>query len=175
MRKQKEIWKTILDYPAYEVSNLGRIRTKKTGRIRKTVTNKRTGYEMIMLCKNCSYTNHYVHRLVAQAFLINSNPDKYTDVDHIDGDRLNNNVLNLRYMSHGDNLCGRGKYVKYRNRSILQIDVESGAIVAVWSDYLQAGRALGIRPNEIAKVLDSEDTRHKSRRGYTFKFARNRK
>ena len=61
----KEIWKTIWNYPKYEVSNLGRVRCKKTQRIRKLTKNS-YGYLTVKL--------HYsgnpigVHRLVFEAF-----------------------------------------------------------------------------------------------------------
>lgn len=49
----------------------------------------------------CGKTN-YIHRLVAQTFI--PNPDNLTDVDHIDGDKDNNNVENLRWCTHKQNI-----------------------------------------------------------------------
>ena len=45
--------------------------------------------------------NHYVHRLVAETFI--PNPHMLSDVNHIDGDRYNNDVSNLEWLSHADN------------------------------------------------------------------------
>lgn len=49
---------------------------------------------------NCQET-HYVHRLVAQSFV--PNPDNKPEVNHIDGDRLNNNVSNLEWVTSSEN------------------------------------------------------------------------
>lgn len=43
-----------------------------------------------------------IHRLVAETYL--DNPNNLSDVDHIDGDRTNNHLSNLRWLSHGDNI-----------------------------------------------------------------------
>jgi hypothetical protein len=87
-----EQWKTIPDFPMYKVSNLGRVRRY---RLLDPCTNE---YRYVSLCVNSKKTNRYVHRLVAEAFL--PNPDKKKKVVHIDGDRNNNRVENLRWVSH---------------------------------------------------------------------------
>lgn len=55
----------------------------------------------------CGLTNHRkaarVHRIVAMAFIPNPNPEILTEVDHIDCDRENNHVSNLRWISSYDN------------------------------------------------------------------------
>lgn len=69
----------------------------------RSVTN--SGYYQVGLCIGGKARPRLVHRLVAETFL--ENPKNLRDVDHIDSDRLNNNVENLRFSSHSFN-CGRG-------------------------------------------------------------------
>lgn len=69
----------------------------------RSVTN--SGYYQVGICRNGKASPRLVHRLVAETFL--ENPKNLRDVDHIDSDRLNNNVENLRFTSHSFN-CARG-------------------------------------------------------------------
>ena len=97
----KEIWKDIEGFPGYQVSTLGRVRNKKTGHIRKLSTDV-VGYKSTTLyCENKPKTVR-VHTLVANAFL-GKRPRNY-DVNHIDGDKTNNNINNLEYCSRSDNV-----------------------------------------------------------------------
>lgn len=155
MNMKKETWKPVEGFNAYEVSNLGRVRNRKSKTIKKTVINKNTGYEMVMLFGKEKPVNCYVHRLVAEAFL--ANPDGCTDVDHIDNKRSNNIVTNLRWVMHRDNVAGRGKYFNYKNRRIKQICAYTGIVLAVWNDFVEAARNLGLKPYRIALVLDKSN------------------
>lgn len=98
-------WKTIPIEPDYEISETGiikRITPSKstyTGKILKPFIVKRgTGYKIVNLRKK----KYYVHRLVAITFL-GPIPIGY-EVDHIDGNSLNNNVINLKYSTHSENI-----------------------------------------------------------------------
>lgn len=95
-----EEYKPILDYPNYEVSNFGNVRIIKTGKILKPWLNK-TSYLMVRLSKNNQPVNKTIHRLVALAFL--PNPDNKPEVDHIDRNRTNNVVDNLRWVTISEN------------------------------------------------------------------------
>ena len=74
-----EVWAEIKDISPYEVSNTGKVRNSKTGRIMKTHINKK-GYESISLRKNKTYVTKRVHRLVADAFYDGNNDG--LDVNH---------------------------------------------------------------------------------------------
>src|SRR5574343_418846 len=102
-----EIWKDILNYEdQYQVSNLGNIRSKDRmvstkgnatrlvkGSVKKLCVNRK-GYAITALSKpNTKLWTVTVHQLVAQAFIPNF--VKGTEINHIDGDELNNAVSNL--------------------------------------------------------------------------------
>lgn len=97
----REEWKIIDEAPNYEVSNLGRIKTIKTGRIRKlTLTN--AGYVQIGLFQNGKIIYRLVHRLVAKAFI--PNPNNLNEVNHKDFNKQNNTVANLEWVDHRTNM-----------------------------------------------------------------------
>lgn len=96
-----EIWKDIKGYEKkYKISNLGNIRSYCTGKeiIRKQVFNKKLGYYAVCLGSN---NKQYVHRLLAQAFIPNQENKK--QVNHKDGNRANNDLSNLEWVTCSEN------------------------------------------------------------------------
>lgn len=103
-----EEWRKIKDYENYSVSSFGNVRNDKTERIRKTPLNS-SGYKTITLSKK--YTKAFlVHRLVGEHFLEPVEDLFKNEIDHIDGDILNNKVDNLRWISKIDNNRHKKKY-----------------------------------------------------------------
>lgn len=98
----KELWKNIRGYDDYYlVSNKGRVKSIKTGKIRKLFDNNQ-GYMILTLSKNGRKKGFSVHRLVAINFLrkrINRN-----SVNHKDGNQKNNNIRNLEWVTNSENL-----------------------------------------------------------------------
>lgn len=118
-----EIWKPIKDYEGlYEVSNFGRIRS--LDRMVYCRSNKlrlqkgkylqpcilKNGYLHVLLCKDGSSKSHYIHRLVAEAFIYNYS--KKTQIDHIDGNKLVNTVSNLKYCTPKENSNNPNRIIK---------------------------------------------------------------
>ncbi|CAL5981701.1 HNH_endonuclease [Hexamita inflata] len=99
-----EEYRDITGYPNYEVSNLGQVRNKTTGRILKP-RQRSDGYLLIGLYLNKIMKQHYIHRLVSKAFI--DNPDNYSEIDHCDCVKSNNNVWNLRWVSRSENCKNR--------------------------------------------------------------------
>ena len=96
--RHTEIWKEIPDYPDYKVSNFGNIMSKKFGDWKKINPSPDTrGYNCVSLTKNKKKSTILVHRLLAIAFI--PNPDNLPTVDHIDQNRSNNDLSNLRWAS----------------------------------------------------------------------------
>lgn len=71
----------------------------KTASGRHTFGSKHDGYRKVLTRERVKV---YVHRLVAEAFI--PNPDNLPEVNHIDGNRSNNAVHNLEWVSHADNM-----------------------------------------------------------------------
>ena len=100
----EEEYKLIDDYPKYSVSNLGNIRNDKTTRILKKNIND-NGYYIVDLCKNNKRKTFKVHRIIAEAFVLN--PENKPYVDHIDNNKLNNSINNLRWCTPSENQQNR--------------------------------------------------------------------
>lgn len=117
MDMRKEFWKEIPNFEGfYEASNLGRIRsmsrqikTRPHGRwylrtIKSTLLKEAEngfGYKVVGLCKKGVVRHYKVQRLIASAFI--PNPDKKSDTNHKSGDKGDNSVKNLEWVTRGEN------------------------------------------------------------------------
>lgn len=113
----EEIWKDIKGYEGlYQVSNLGRVksleRTKenhsKKQIVKETIkkpslTNK--GYFKLSLSKFGKKEYYHIHKLVAETFI--PNKENKPTVDHIDRNKTNNNVSNLRWATYKEQIKNR--------------------------------------------------------------------
>ena len=87
-------------YPDYLVYEDGRVFSKRRRKMLKPHPNPK-GYHHIRLCKDGNIKNFSVHRLVALHYI--PNPENKPQVDHIDRNKLNNHVSNLRWATQSDN------------------------------------------------------------------------
>lgn len=87
----------------YEVSNLGRVRKTKTGKLMKQYSNG-CGYLKVDFMNDGKKVKLYVHRLVAKAFVSNDDPTTKTYCNHLDENPLNNRADNLEWITLKDNL-----------------------------------------------------------------------
>lgn len=102
----EEIWKDIQDYEStYQVSNFGNI--KGCNGLRKP--DNSNGYSKLTLHLNSEKRKFYAHRLVAIHFI--PNPNNLPQVNHIDGDKFNNHVDNLEWVSRIENMCHANKNI----------------------------------------------------------------
>lgn len=189
----KEIWKDIKGYEGiYEVSNLGNFRSitrkdkfgrKFSGRYRKTQIDK-DGYLFITLWHNGKCKNCRAHRLVAEAFI--PNIDNKPIVNHIDGNKKNNNVLNFEWCTNSENdlhafkmglrmanKTGTGKFggLNGASKAIYMLDKDTEKIITRFDSLADAGRYLGRNPNKmshIAKVCRGE---RNTAYGYKWRYA----
>ena len=94
-----EQFKKIKNYENYSVSRNGKVINNTTGKELKH--SYHFGYSRVTLCCNGKNKRYRVHRLVAEAFI--PNPENKNMVDHIDNDRANNKVCNLRWATPSEN------------------------------------------------------------------------
>ena len=106
MEANREYWRAVSVFTNYEVSSVGRIRNSKTGRVLKLQPRK-DGYVGVQLSKDGKIKNLLTHRLVALAFIENSL--EKPDVDHIDRNKANNNIDNLRWSTTSENMMNSTK------------------------------------------------------------------
>lgn len=111
--EEMEIWKDIKGYEGYyQISNFGKVKSlKRMRRFRGglALINERimkpkihSGYYRIGLCKNNKIKTFNIHRLVALSFI--PNPYKKRTINHIDCNKANNNVNNLEWNTHKENI-----------------------------------------------------------------------
>lgn len=190
----EEIWKDIKGYEGrYEVSSLGNVRT-----VKRFVKNKNgmrlvkshilkshideKGYCKIFLRKEDSGKNivNYVHRLVAEAFI--SNPNDYPCIDHIDTNKSNNNVSNLRWVTHIMNMnnpltknkmSGRLINNEKRSKEVIQYSVD-GVFIKKWPSLNEVERVLGIKCGRISGCCNHKP-KHKTAGGYKWEYDDNKK
>lgn len=106
------------------------------------------GYLKVALCKNGQKLSHYVHRLVAAAYL--PNPNNYTDVNHRDENKQNNDVSNLEWCDHSYNMnygTRNEKIAKAISKSIRCIETD-----VIYKSIKEAGQQTGLNQSSISKA-----------------------
>lgn len=153
-----EEWRTIDEFPTYEVSNEGRVRNLSTGRILRQAEHPRTHLWMVPLQRHVRQHTRNVHRLVAAAFLFP--PEQGMVPVHLDGDRSNNRADNLdwRTLSQAREISSQN----LRERALDPRPVRAIEIDAVFDDSLAAARAIGgIEKHIIFAASNTDTTRYK--------------
>ncbi len=107
-----EEYKIIEGFENYLVSNFGNVRNNKTSKIIKPYLDDK-GYNKVDLYKNGGRKSFKVHRLVGNAFI--PNPKNKLQIDHINNNRTDNNVNNLRWCTNQENNQNKG--ITKRNTS----------------------------------------------------------
>jgi hypothetical protein len=110
-----EKWAPVEEAPSYHVSDKGRVKNTKTGRILKGSPN-RYGYPSVSVCNKDGCFRREIHRLVATAFVEGRAPG--LRVLLVDGNRQNVDATNLKWSTQQevvDNAVERGTIRKLRN------------------------------------------------------------
>lgn len=105
INNEQEEWRNIPGHDKYQVSNEGRVRSLKTNRILSSCSCN--GYRQVGLYSDGKQKTITIHRLVALAFL-GDRPmgidGRRNEVNHKDGDRANNRLSNLEYVTRAENV-----------------------------------------------------------------------
>lgn len=184
-----EEWRTVDEFPHYEVSSLGRVRSldrvipyadgrdrPMKGRVRKAVLSTGSGYPCLYL----SGAMRYIHRLVASAFI--PNPDGKPQVNHIDGNRENNLVENLEWVDNSENnlhsyrALGRvaawaGKKGERHPLSIPVIGTSLHDGSEIRYPAAASAEGDGFHGSAISRAINGKQRSHK---GYTWRYERAR-
>ena len=105
----------IIGYENYLIYDDGRVYSKKRNIFLKPKDNG-LGYKQICLCNNGGQKWTYIHRLVALHYI--PNPENKPQVDHLDRDRSNNNLSNLRWVTSLENNQNKGENkTKYKSNT----------------------------------------------------------
>ena len=87
----------------YSISRDGTIINEIRGNVKKP-TKIKIGYLMVDLYKENKATKTYIHRLIAEHFIPNDDPINKTQVNHINGNKLDNSISNLEWVTQRDNI-----------------------------------------------------------------------
>lgn len=190
---ENEVWKDIPKYEGlYQASNLGRIRSCartiiRENRIKQQFKGKilspednGNGYLRLILYKNKKKNSEYVHRLIASAFI--ENYYNCEQINHIDGNKQNNNINNLEWCTKSYNIkeayrlglktapktmLGRKSYKNHLSKPVNQYDLQ-GNFIKRWHCINDVQRELNIFTGNITRVCKGE---YKQTGGYIWKYA----
>lgn len=166
----------IKDFPGYYVTDCGDVYSRDynhTGRFKKRqLMVSAKGYLRVRLYNERGAFYKSVHRLVADAFI--PNPNNKPQINHKDGNKLNNNILNLEWVSNSENQLHR-RYVlgqkqptgasDPRSKTILQI--RDGVITKEFVGIHEAERQTGIKRQNITACCKGKV---KSAGGFQWKY-----
>jgi hypothetical protein len=161
----EEIWKRInITNGKYEISNNGDVRNSKKKNILKQNLNS-CGYKYvgIRINGNKNKTMFFIHRLLALYFI--ENPNNLPCVNHIDGNKQNNNINNLEFCSQSYNINHAVKIGLIKTKKVNQYDKDNN-FIKTWNSINDAQKYYSnYHINECCKK------RRKTAGGYIWKYA----
>jgi hypothetical protein len=163
-----EIFKDIPGYEGkYQASNLGKIKSlgnnaKRSEKILKASL-EGSGYEFVNLYKNTERTSLKIHRLVAITFI--SNPENKKTVNHINGNKLDNNVNNLEWSTYSENL--RHAFKIGLNSGIHKSKLKQSEVLQIKDllklkrfSHKEIGKFYGVAHNTISYISSGKNWKH---------------
>lgn len=166
-----EKWAKIKNYPNYKVSNYGKVKNLKNKVLK--LREDRNGYLIAYLYNDGIMKCKKVHRLVAEAFI--PNPKGKTQINHKDGNKKNNKVINLEWCTNKENIAHawatglkRKKYGRYHNnaKKIYQYDL-NGNFIKEWFSIVEAST---FYKTTISNIWHNLNKYNKTAKGYIWKY-----
>lgn len=163
----EELWKTIDEFPNYEVSNIARVRNKITGLIKIPSLGKR-GYLILSFSKDGKKYVRTLHRVFAIAWI--PNPENKKEINHINGDKCDCSFDNLEWATPLENLehaRRTGLHNSDGDKTVWQL--KDGKIIAMYKSCSEAARINGFNRSNISSCARG-NTKLKSYKGYEWKY-----
>lgn len=171
----KRKWKEVKGYEGrYIISNYGEVISLPRYKNNKSklqyvepkeilqYVNKNNGYIYVMLCKNGKQKNIRLHRLVAEAFIPNS--ENLLQINHIDGNKQNNKVNNLEWCNQSQNEIHAYKLGLIKNRNkikVRQYDLDDN-FIKEFESMKEASKETGVSISNISQCINN-----KKKQGYS--------
>lgn len=169
------MWKDIEGYEGfYQVSDEGQVRRiLKDGRTRPVKGKEGSKYYSVDLCVHGKSKAYNVHRLVAETFL--PKPEGMTEVNHIDGNKKNNHVENLEWVTQKGNLIHAMEQLHHfpfgkPARKVNCINAETGEVIQSFPSLADAARAVGKASARTGITLVCQGMQNKAY-GYKWEYA----
>lgn len=168
-----EVWKSVVGFDGYyegtyEVSNLGRVRSIDRqldngsfakGQVRKILLDS-FGYPVVGLYKKSKGNQRKVHRLVALAFI--PNPENKPAVNHRDGNKQNNNIENLEWVTNRENtnhaylnkliVAAKGERNSQAKLTIELVNKAKELHALGWT-YEAIGQVIGVKGLHVSRII----------------------
>ena len=153
----------------YMVSPEGKVFSKVKGKIKESFISK-TGYERVTLWYHGKQKKFSVHRLVAMAYI--PNPNNYPMVNHIDGNKLNNNVSNLEWCDCSMNVqhAYRTGLIHPHTTRVRQLTLD-GKLIREWESVKAACDEYNLNHANIVTICNGKTNRKQSG-GFRWEYAR---
>lgn len=151
------MWKHIPDFDNYLINEKGDIKSLYHNIILKPI-NHNNGYKCIVLYKNSKSFRFYIHRLVAISFL--TKPEGNFEINHKDGDKTNNNVSNLEWVTKSQNHIHR-VYSLHKSNNMIPKKVKCVETGIVYESVSEATRKNNLK-NPICISNAANGIRHKA-------------
>jgi len=153
-----ETFVKIEGFEKYEVSNLGKVRNIKSGRVLKPKLNK-YGYLTHCLYGHDKKKFRLLHRIIATAFI--DNPDEKPQVNHIDENKLNNDLSNLEWCTVRENIIHgtrTKRAAEKRFKKVIQLDLNDN-VLNEFESIRQAEQKTGIDASSICRCCNGKAKR----------------
>ena len=157
-----ETFVKIEGFEKYEVSNLGRVRNIKSGKILKPQPDK-DGYLRLGLYENNKKKKLFLHRIIATTFIYN--PEGKPCVNHIDENKLNNDLSNIEWCTVRENLIHGTRTKRAAEKcfkKVIQLDLNDN-VLTEFESMKQAEQKTGVLVQNISSCCNGK---RKSAGGY---------